>query len=122
MARGVDVIHCSAFFHLLPLAEQLEAAKSIAKLDKNGGIIVGRQSGSVKLSEVPAIKPDSTSFRHDVSTLADLWDKVGAATGTKWTVEGSLDEVGVQNKGKNAVEDENSRRLLFTITREEQVI
>ncbi|KAJ5750154.1 hypothetical protein N7533_007182 [Penicillium manginii] len=103
-------------------SQQLEAAKSIAKLDKNGGIIVGRQSGSVKLSEVPAIKPDSTSFRHDVSTLADLWDKVGAATGTKWTVEGSLDEVGVQNKGKNAVEDENSRRLLFTITREEQVI
>jgi hypothetical protein len=41
---------------------------------------------------------------------------------TKWTVEGSLDEVDVQNKGKNAVEDENSRRLLFTITREEQVI
>jgi SAM-dependent methyltransferase len=119
MARGVDVIHCSAVFHLFTLAEQFEAANSVAKLVKNGGIIVGRQSGSVKPSEVSAIKPGSTSFRHDVRTLAELWEKVGAATGTKWKVEGSLDEVGVQNKGNNAVEDENSRRLLFTITREE---
>lgn len=117
--RGADVIHCSAFFHLFPLEEQFEAAKSVAKLVKKGGIIVGRQSGSVKPAEVPAIKAGTTSFRHDVNTLSGLWDKVGAATGTKWKVEGSLDEVGVQNKGKNAVEDENSRRLLFTIKRED---
>ncbi|KAJ5247766.1 hypothetical protein N7468_002749 [Penicillium chermesinum] len=116
VANGADVIHCSAFFHLFPLNEQIEAAKNIAQLVKKGGIIVGRQSGSVKPGEVPAIKPGSTSFRHDVETLTKMWDQVGSETGTKWKVEGSLDEVGMKGK-KNPVEDENSRRLLFTITR-----
>lgn len=116
VANGVDVIHCSAFFHLFPLNEQIESAKTIAKLVKKDGIIVGRQSGSVKPAEVPAIKPGSTSFRHDVETLTKMWEQVGAETGTKWKVEGSLDEVGMKGK-KNPVEDENSRRLLFTLTR-----
>lgn len=113
-----DVVHCSAFFHLFPLAQQIEAAKMVARLVRTGGIIVGRQSGSVKPGEVPAIKPGSTSFRHDVSTLAEMWDQVGVETGTKWKVEGQLDELGIETSSKNAVEDENSRRLLFTITRE----
>lgn len=115
-ATGADVIHCSAFFHLFPLSEQIDAAKNIAKLVKKGGVIVGRQSGSVKPAEVPAIKPGSTSFRHDVETLTKMWDQVGSETGTKWKVEGTLDEVGLKGK-KNPVEDENSRRLLFTLTR-----
>ncbi|KAJ5591280.1 hypothetical protein N7450_005252 [Penicillium hetheringtonii] len=119
VARGVDVIHCSAVFHLFPLPEQFEAAKSVAKLVKKGGVIVGRQSGSVRPAEVPAIKAGTTSFRHDTNTLAELWDKVGAVTGTKWKVEGSLDEVGIKKNCRNAVEDVNSRRLLFTIKREE---
>lgn len=119
VATGADVVHCSAFFHLFPLAQQIQAAKVIAGIVRKGGVIVGRQSGSVKPAEVPAIKPGSTSFRHDVSTLVEMWERVGAETGTKWKVEGSLDEVGINTAKKNAVEDENSRRLLFTITREE---
>ncbi|KAJ5083211.1 hypothetical protein N7456_012638 [Penicillium angulare] len=119
LATGADIIHCSAFFHLFPLQEQIEAAKIIGKLVRKNGMIVGRQSGSVKPAEVPAIKPGSTSFRHDVSTLAEMWNKVGEETGTKWKVEGSLDQVGIKSKTTSAVEDENSRRLLFTITREE---
>lgn len=114
-----DVVHCSAFFHLFPLPQQIEAAKIIARLVRKGGIIVGRQSGSVKPGEVPAIKEGSTSFRHDVTTLTEMWDQVGQETGTKWSVDGHLDEVGIDTTKKNAVEDENSRRLLFTITREE---
>ena len=119
VATGADIIHCSAFFHLFPLNEQIEAAKIISKLVKKGGMIVGRQSGSIKPAEVPAIKPGSTSFRHDLRTLSEMWAKVGEETGTKWKVEGSLDEVGIQTAKKNAVEDENSRRLLFTIIRED---
>ncbi|KAJ5092093.1 hypothetical protein NUU61_006963 [Penicillium alfredii] len=119
VATGADVVHCSAFFHLFPLAQQIQAATVIAGIVRKGGVIVGRQSGSVKPAEVPAIKPGSTSFRHDVSTLVEMWERVGAETGTKWKVEGSLDEVGINTAKKNAVEDENSRRLLFTITREE---
>ena len=80
------------------------------------GVIVGQQSGSVKPSEVPAIKSGSTSFRHDVGTSQRLWDETGEDTGTKWSVDGTLDEIGMVET-KNAVEDENSRRMLFTVTR-----
>ena len=111
-----DIIHASAFFHLFPLADQVRAAKNTANLVRMGGVIVGRQSGSVKPSEVPAIKAGTTSFRHDVNTFQRMWDEVGEATGTKWSVNGILDEVGMKG-GKNTVEDENSRRMLFTVTR-----
>ncbi|KAI1371993.1 hypothetical protein F4677DRAFT_276520 [Hypoxylon crocopeplum] len=115
--RGVDVLHCSAFFHLFPLDEQISAAEQIAKLVKKGGVIVGRQIGSVKPGDVPAIKAGSVSYRHDVETLDAMWKKVGEATQTRWKVGGSLDMVGVNPE--SPVENEDSRRLLFTVTRVE---
>ena len=113
--RGIDVLHCSAFFHLFPLAEQISAAKSIAKLVKNGGVIVGRQIGSVEPGDVPAIKEGSFSYRHDVETFDAMWKQVGEATQTRWEVGGTMDMVGINPQ--SPVEDENSRRLLFTVTR-----
>lgn len=104
-----DIIHCSAFFHLFPLPDQIRAAKNVARLVRPNGIIVGRQSGSVKPGEVPAIAEGSTSFRHDISSLQSMWDEVGRATDTEWKVSGTLDTVGMIAK-KNAVEDENSLR------------
>lgn len=68
IATGVDVIHCSVFFHLFPLEEQIEAAKIVARVVRKGGVVVGRQSGNVKPGKMPAIKHGSTSFRHDVET------------------------------------------------------
>ncbi|KAJ3567043.1 hypothetical protein NPX13_g6912 [Xylaria arbuscula] len=115
-ARGIDVLHCSAFFHLFPLEQQLEAAIEIVSLMKVGGVIVGRQSGSVKPGNLPAMQDNLYSYRHDVSTLVDLWHEVGEITNTRWNVEGTLDMVGV-NACNSAVENEDSRRLLFTITR-----
>ena len=111
-----DILHCSAFFHLFPLAGQVRAANNIANLVRMGGVIVGRQSGSTKPSEVPAIKPGSTSFRHDLDTFQRLWNEVGEATGTKLGVDGTLDKVGMVGGG-NKVEDENTRRMLLTVTR-----
>lgn len=70
----------------------------MAKVVKKGGIIVGRQSGSVMSTEVPAIKAGTTGFRHDMSTLAEMWDKFGVDTGTKWKMEGLLDEVGLRTR------------------------
>lgn len=92
---GFDVIHCSAFFHLFSLDDQIAAAKQVAGLVKKGGIIVGRQGGSVRPGNVPAIKEGSVSFRHDIRSLADMWNRVGEATGTQWDVTGSVDMVGV---------------------------
>jgi hypothetical protein len=119
VTKGAEVVHCSAFFHLFPLAQQLAAAKIIPRVVRKSGVIVGRRSGSVKPAEIPAIKAGTTSFRHDLSTLAEMWERVGVETETKWEVAGSLDKIGLQTRIKNAVEDENSRRLLFTITRVE---
>lgn len=111
---GVDVLHCSAFFHLFTLAEQISAAKNIAKLVKKDGVIVGRQIGSVKPGNVPAIKEGSSSYRHDVGTFDAMWRQVGEATQTRWEVQGTMDMVGINPQ--SPVEDENSRRLLFTVT------
>ncbi|KAK8128784.1 hypothetical protein PG984_009892 [Apiospora sp. TS-2023a] len=112
---GFDVIHCSAFFHLFPLPDQIVAAKQIAPLLKKDGLLVGRQGGSVRPGNLPAIDEGSFSYRHDVSTLTAMWDEVGAATGTGWEVTGSLDMVGMNPD--SPVENADSRRLLFTITR-----
>ncbi|KAK7699517.1 hypothetical protein SLS64_011655 [Diaporthe eres] len=114
-ARGADVVHCSAFFHLFPLSEQQAAAQQIARLVRPGGVIVGRQMGSMVPGDVPAIKEGSSSYRHDVATFAALWDRAGEVTGTRWRVEGTMDMVGVNTA--SPVENENSRRLLFTVTR-----
>ncbi|OTB12491.1 hypothetical protein K445DRAFT_320932 [Daldinia sp. EC12] len=113
--RGVDVMHCSAFFHLFTLEDQISAAKNLARLIKKDGVIVGRQIGSVKPGDVPAIKDQSFSYRHDVDTFNAMWKQVGEATETRWKVEGTMDMVGINVN--SPVEDENSRRLLFTVTR-----
>ncbi|KAI0535552.1 hypothetical protein GGR58DRAFT_478607 [Xylaria digitata] len=113
--RGIDVLHCSAFFHLFPLDQQLVAAEQISSLIKKGGVLVGRQIGSVRPGDVAAIQDTSYSYRHDVSTFDAMWSKVGEATQTHWKVEGTMDMVGI-NPG-SPVENEDSRRLLFTVTR-----
>ncbi|KAI0097510.1 hypothetical protein GGR51DRAFT_540890 [Nemania sp. FL0031] len=114
---GIDIVHCSAFFHLFTLDKQLEAARHIAKLVKKGGMIVGRQIGSEQPGNAPAIQQNTESYRHDVSTFEDMWRKVGEDTKTKWEVEGSLDKVGVTVD--IPTENEHSRRLLFTVRRVE---
>ncbi|KAI0389435.1 hypothetical protein F5Y17DRAFT_123274 [Xylariaceae sp. FL0594] len=113
--KKFDVLHCSAFFHLWPLEKQLEAAERIVSLVKVGGVIVGRQMGSVKPGDVPAIQEGKYSYRHNVDTLDEMWKRVGEKTGTSWKVEGTLDKVGI--KDDSPVENKDSRRLLFTITR-----
>ncbi|KAI1390189.1 uncharacterized protein F4822DRAFT_228375 [Hypoxylon trugodes] len=113
--RGIDVLHCSAFFHLFTLDEQIAAGKQIAELIKKDGIIVGRQMGSVKPGNVAAIKADSFSYRHNVETFDAMWKEVGEATQTRWKVEGTMDMIGINPS--SPVEDENSRRFLFTVTR-----
>lgn len=115
--RGVDVLHSSAFFHLFTLEDQIALGKNVAKLMKKGGIIVGRQLGSVKPGDVAAVKVGDVSYRHNVKTLDDMWKQIGEATQTRWEVGGTLDMVGV--KPDSPVEDENTRRLLFTVTRVE---
>ncbi|KAI8632918.1 hypothetical protein F5Y19DRAFT_491552 [Xylariaceae sp. FL1651] len=113
--RGIDVVHCSAFFHLFPLELQVAAARQIAKLVKRGGIIVGGQIGSADPGDVAAIQEKSYSYRHDVGTLDRMWRRVGEDTQTQWKVDGTLDMVGIDPN--IPIQNEHSRRLVFTITR-----
>ncbi|KAI2776633.1 hypothetical protein F4815DRAFT_334682 [Daldinia loculata] len=113
--RGFDVIHCSAVFHLFTLDQQITAAKHIARLVKKGGIIIGRQMGSVKPGDVPALTKGTFCYRHDVGTFDAMWKKVGEATQTRWNVEGIMDMVNISPN--HYLEGEDSRRLLFTVTR-----
>ncbi|KAI0868540.1 hypothetical protein GGS24DRAFT_207357 [Hypoxylon argillaceum] len=80
-----------------------------------GGVLVGRQIGSAQPGDVPAVQENSYSYRHDVSTFGAMWDKVGEATQTRWEVEGTMDMNRINPK--SPVENQDSRRLLFTVTR-----
>ncbi|KAK6949322.1 hypothetical protein Daesc_009397 [Daldinia eschscholtzii] len=115
--RGFDVIHCSAVFHLFTLEGQITAAKNIARLVKKGGMIVGRQMGNVKPGNFPALIEGSFCYQHDVGTFGEMWERVGEATQTCWKVEGTMDLININPI--DTLEDEGSRRLLFTITRTE---
>ncbi|KAI1362329.1 hypothetical protein F5Y08DRAFT_312446 [Xylaria arbuscula] len=112
---GIDVMHCSAFFHLFTLDQQLVAATHMATLMKVGGLIVGRQVGNLKPGNVPGIPDNSDNYRHDISTFGAMWNKVGEATDTRWNVEGTMDMLNINFE--SPLENENSRRLLFTVTR-----
>lgn len=119
----IDVIHASAFFHLFPWPEQVQAGCVLARLARPRGIIVGRQTGSLTPGEFPILKEGTTAYRHDTHTLQTLWDEIGANTGTQWTVDGTMDMVGFTGKGgfsedsksRPAWAEPNMRRLLFTI-------
>ncbi|KAL8775338.1 MAG: hypothetical protein Q9209_000345 [Squamulea sp. 1 TL-2023] len=97
------------------IVANISSAKNMAKLVRKGGFIVGKQMGSVKLGDVAAIKEGSSSYRNDVGTFDAMWKQVGEETQTRWKIEGTLDMIGVNPE--SPVEDANSRRLLFTLTR-----
>ncbi|KAI1173285.1 hypothetical protein F4777DRAFT_455776 [Nemania sp. FL0916] len=113
--RRIDVVHCSAFFHLFTLELQLAAARQIAKLVKKEGVIVGGQIGSVRPGNVAALQENSHSYRHNMETFENMWRKVGEDTQTMWKVDSTLDMVGIDPHVP--VQNEYSRRLVFTITR-----
>ena len=124
----MDIIHASAFFHLFPWPKQAEVGRVLVRLArlKSSSIIIGRQMGSLTPGEFPSMVEGSTGYRHNVDSLQRLWDEVGAMTGSRWTVEGTLDTVALMGIGelskdsenKSVFSDPNMRRLLFTIRRE----
>lgn len=123
----MDIINASAFFHLFPWPKQIEASCLLVRFgrSKPRTVIIGRQMGSLTPGEFPSLIEGETGYRHDIHTLQKLWDEVGAITGTRWEVDGTLDTVGIMGKGdsskdskdKPAWVEPNMRRLLFTITR-----
>ncbi len=67
---GIDVLHCSAFFHLFSLEDQIVAAKQIAKLVKKGGVILADRlavsNPEMSLRSSKAASAIDTMWRHSV--------------------------------------------------------
>ena len=116
----IDIIWAASFFHLFPRPRQLQAASMVVGMLKpsHASMLLGRQLGSVKPGEYDVMNDGRWQFRHDVQSWTEFWEEVGRETGTRWRVEGSLDEVDfgyAQNKDWG---DPDMRRLLFQVVRE----
>lgn len=93
----MSFVHAASFLHLFNWADQVTAAVRLAKFlrpDAHDAVIFGRQMGSTVPGEFPRGAPGSGSrYSHDVASFQRLWDEVGAKTGTKWAVKGTLHDV-----------------------------
>ncbi|KAM7214896.1 hypothetical protein V8F06_009722 [Rhypophila decipiens] len=90
----LDIIYTGAFFHLFTLSEQEKVAAQVVRLltPKPGSLIVGRQSGGEEAGEnARKGAPGSAGpFTHNVKSWTELWERMGKATGTRWSVEADL--------------------------------
>ncbi|KAK5657240.1 hypothetical protein OQA88_3299 [Cercophora sp. LCS_1] len=96
LAGTMDMIYTGAFFHLWSLEEQERAVTRVISLlrPRPGSLVIGRQSGSAEAGPFSRAGDTSgrTHFRHNAETWKELWDRVGEATGTKWTVTADLND------------------------------
>ncbi|OJD30522.1 methyltransferase domain-containing protein [Diplodia corticola] len=107
LAGTLSIIHASAFFHLFSRADQLRAAERAVALLKPepGVVVVGAQIGSptpgVARSWVRRGGDEgkrTERFEHDARSWGELWEEVGARTGTRWeVVEARLTKVEERN-------------------------
>ncbi|SPN99012.1 uncharacterized protein DNG_02051 [Cephalotrichum gorgonifer] len=83
----VSIVHASNFWHLFSWTQQLAIAVRLTKVFMEGerrAMIYGRQVGIAK-PETQNRAGDS--FLHNEASFQELWDQVGALTGTRWMVE-----------------------------------
>lgn len=93
--RGqATMIHAANFFHLFSWEQQVVAginAAQFLRADAEEAFVFGRHIGSLKPGKRvgPTIVNAGARdlFMHDQTTFQALWDEVGKATGTTWTVE-----------------------------------
>ncbi|KAM7200349.1 hypothetical protein V8F20_005326 [Naviculisporaceae sp. PSN 640] len=94
LAGKMDILYTGAFFHLFTLNEQEKVAARVVQLlaPNPGSLIVGRQSGSEEAGEdVRKGGPGGRGpFRHNAQSWKDLWERVGQATGSRWSVEADV--------------------------------
>lgn len=91
----IDIVYASQSFHLWGWDNQVEVGKAVTQLlnPARKCLIVGYQIGAIVPRETQkAPTKDGKTYLHDSASLQKLWDEIGEATGTKWTVEVSLDE------------------------------
>jgi hypothetical protein len=132
LAGTLDVIYAGSFFHLFDGARQFAAALRCVQLlaPRAGSLLVGRQVGNERAGEyvVRGRGFEYSRFRHDADSWRELWERVGAETGTRWDVDARMDEwgswkehavagwtSGVTEGGES--EDGGARKLSFAVRR-----
>jgi hypothetical protein len=93
LSGQMNIAYTGDLFHLFNLEQQEQIALRIVQLlaPQPDSIIIGRQSGS----EVPGHYARSGTngpkhFRHNPESWAELWDRVGERTGSRWLVEATM--------------------------------
>ena len=114
----IDIVYASQFFHLWGWDNQVEVGKAVTKLlnPARKSLIVGYQIGAIvprKTQKAPTKYGEW--YLHDPTSLQKLWDAIGEATGTKWTVEARLEEAEIF--GSYTKLEKHVRRVSFAVER-----
>ncbi|MCJ1381828.1 hypothetical protein MMC17_004939 [Xylographa soralifera] len=126
----VDVVWTASFLHLFAWAEQVAVGRRVGRLLRGGkgGVVFGRQVGSVRAGEYPRRTGGGSMYRHDGESFKRMWAQIGRETGTEWRVEVQMEEVGRlggggggrgEGLGKEGARwnDEDTRMLRFEVER-----
>jgi hypothetical protein len=88
------MIYISCVLHQWDLDQQAVAAKRLVELSRPGTMIFGLQTGSVTPKVVYQPMEDGRQkhgyFKHDSNTWAQMWDRVGKETKTRWEASAIL--------------------------------
>ncbi len=112
----MDIIHTASFFHLFSWEDQIIVGSRLVRFFKpeaSRPMLLGRQVGSFNPPPHPSDPrgcPGKTL--HSVETFQRLWEIIGERTGTKWKVDGSVND---ESDGL----DEHRIVITFVVTRVE---
>ncbi|RDW67588.1 hypothetical protein BP6252_08984 [Coleophoma cylindrospora] len=118
----IDIVYIGAFLHLFGYDEQVQICKRIVQLTRpvKGTMVLGRQVGNVDAAEKPhRTNKGQVMFQHNTESFQKMWNAVGDATATKWSVRAEL--VNVEEEFRQARGETHGpglRRLRFTVVRE----
>lgn len=92
----VDIIHAASFFHLFSWADQVRLGARLVrffKADAEPALVFGRQRGAREtLPREGRQAEELARYDHNPATLQELWDEIGATTGTRWRVDARLED------------------------------
>ena len=116
----IDIVHTSAFFHLFNRPKQLLVVQKLISLLRPvpGSVVIGSHLGSLTPAHFQPTPDRPSSFRHSPDSFAELWKEATVASGSHWKVDSSLDTAGITGNEHMIWAEPNTRRIVFTVTRE----
>ena len=115
----IDIIYISAVLHQWAPKEQLDAGKKLVKFSKQGSQVVGYQMGNLKPQAFLNPHLGITQWRHDPASFEEMWNSIGAETGSSWQTEARFrtwEELGCRPKEQHWLES-GDQILDFVVTR-----